>query len=190
MSSRRFSSASPRRYAASVSSPMTCASAASATSRGKFVASPTQSLNDERKPCAVKASPWRRRLMVSVISESGDFARRPGNTNSPPSSRHSRTISTARGDRGTPLEQHGSPTVPFGPRLRQRHTGERPKPHFARAAPAGIAPEPSAVPLRVHIEIEAAAVRVPAWGCADALARGQTVFDAPRHAPGPLLATG
>jgi len=40
ISLRRFSSASDRRYAASVSLPIACASAASATSRGKVVLSP------------------------------------------------------------------------------------------------------------------------------------------------------
>src|ERR1700730_11554809 len=50
MSFRRFAKASPRRYARSVPSPATWASAASASSRGKLVASPHQSRKAERKP--------------------------------------------------------------------------------------------------------------------------------------------
>src|SRR5262249_640830 len=52
---RRFSSASPRRYAASVWFSMACAKACSATSRGNDVRSPHQSRNVERKPWTVKS---------------------------------------------------------------------------------------------------------------------------------------
>jgi hypothetical protein len=70
INSRRRASASDRRYACSALSPMTCAKACSAISRGKCVSLPAQSRKALRKPCTVAprsfASPWRRGARRSI----------------------------------------------------------------------------------------------------------------------------
>jgi hypothetical protein len=68
---RRFSSASPRRYALSVESPETCARAASQISRENEVWSPAQSRNALRKPWTVASLiPVRRRTSIIADDES------------------------------------------------------------------------------------------------------------------------
>ena len=86
MSAHRWSNRSERRYAASTLSGITCASAASATARGKWVRSTAQSRNELRNPCAVMSvRPSRRSTMSSAMLESGLPWRRPGKTTGPPS---------------------------------------------------------------------------------------------------------
>ena len=101
---RRFSRASPRRYARSTASPTRCASAASAISRGKPVSSPTQSRKAERKPWTVTACFARRRTISRAMTDKPlpDFW--PGKTYwfpSTPSAAISAMIASARSLSGT-----------------------------------------------------------------------------------------